>query len=70
VKTLSVVADIFTGTAIVGGLVSVYFTYQLLRGHSSETEAHPEPKTAGVRFDVGPSGAKVLGQFLRSVTAG
>jgi hypothetical protein len=58
VKTLSLVADIFTGTAIVGGLVATYFTYQALR---PETEAPAKP--SAVSFDVGPTGATVFGRF-------
>ena len=61
VKTLSLATDIFAGTAIVSGLVSAYFTVKLLGGHSDD--APKQEGRAGVRVDVGPTGANVLGRF-------
>lgn len=62
VKTLSLVADIFTVTAVVGGLVSTYFTYKALRANP-QTDARAREKQGSVGFDVGPTGARVFGQF-------
>lgn len=62
VKTLSLVADVLGGVAVVGGVVSIYFTYKALKG-APEEEAPPAKTGFRPRFDVGPTGAVMSGTF-------
>jgi hypothetical protein len=64
-KTFALATDVLGAVAIVGGVISTYFTIKAFQAgrKSDDPAAAPLDKTAKVRFDFGPSGAMVLGQF-------
>ena len=63
-KTFALATDILGGVAIVGGVVSTILTIKAFQaGHRSDDAAPPPAKAAKVKFDLGPTGAMVLGNF-------
>ncbi len=63
-RTFAALADTLTGLAVIAGGISVYLTIKAASAQPTEPEAGSKTASApGVRFDVGPTGATVLGRF-------
>jgi hypothetical protein len=61
-KTFALLTDVLAGAAVVGGVVSIYFTVKA--AHKNEPEQHAARSTLqNVRLSAGPGSAFLAGSF-------